>query len=466
MTLRQKLQTFFTTYRLEVLVFILAFAVRFLYLELSIAHYGGDLFGAISGADGYFTVAKNIIAGHGFTDSSSAPYLPYSFRPPLYFYFIVGSYWLFHGFLGSILLQMVIGSMLPVLGMILASYVLTSRRMIAAVGILLALEPSGILYSTFFYSEIVFIFLSFLSFWCLFRYFARKQLWPLLASAGLLGLACLTRPAVEYLPVFIAACMVWDARKHLSKKVYLSVIAYLLMFVAVITPWLCRNEVVFGVADLSPQLGVNLYTVLLPSVLSVEHGTSWQHEYDTITSNGVQGPNDADITKGKPYTRLAVPLLLEHKKGLVIIGVNTGVSFFTSDGVLDFLRHIGASTSLRFGKPALFVLFSSPATLVSVIAQVALTPSIFVLFGRIFWVVTTILFFIGSWWYLRREQTTRYASIMVVVVLYSALTTLIAGLGITARYRLPVQAFMFVFALYALAVLYDRVRRKKQRHHA
>ena len=87
MTLRHRISTFLISYRLELLVFVLALVARILYLELSIIHFG-DLIGAIGGSDGYLVVAQNIIAGHGLSDSASAPYVPYSFRPPLFFYFI------------------------------------------------------------------------------------------------------------------------------------------------------------------------------------------------------------------------------------------------------------------------------------------------------------------------------------------------------------------------------------------
>jgi peptidoglycan/LPS O-acetylase OafA/YrhL len=158
---------------------------------------------------------------------------------------------------------------------------------------------------------------------------------------------------------------------------------------------------------------------------------------------------------------------LAHPKALAIVEADTAVSFFTSDGVLDTLRHIGASTNLRLGEPALFMLLSSPRTLFWFIAQVAMTPTIFVLFGRIFWFLATGMFLYGAWRYLRREPRNLSALIMIAVVLYFALTTtLVSGFGITSRYRLPVNVFILVFAAYAVSVLISALRRKRRGENA
>jgi len=458
-------KTYIKKYRIEILIFAVALALRFLYLYVSVAHTGGDLVGATQGADGYYEVSQNLINGHGLTQSQSPPYIPYSFRPPLFFYFLYWTQSLF-GYGGVVLLNMIISSALPVMAMKLVSYVLDSRKWIVAIGFLLAVEPQGIMYATFLYSETLFMFLLFASFLYLFKYIKEKQLHNLIISGAVLGLACLTKPVVEYFPVIIIGCLLWEARKRLSREIFLHIGAYVLVFLAAIAPWIYRNYVVFGVPSLSPQLGVNLYTQLLPSVLSVEHGTTWQQEFDALASTEVQGPNIADITKGGPYEQRAIPALLENKKGLAIVSANSVFAFFTMDGILDVLRHIGQATPLRLGKPALFVLLSSPGMLLGLIIKVSTTPTIFVLFGRIFWILVTGLFFFGAWRYLRQKPLNPAALIMALTVLYFAFTTIVAGFGITARYRLPINIFILIFASYAVSVLAFAAHRRLRKKNA
>src|SRR3990167_7583606 len=160
--------SFIRAHKIEIIIFILALVIRIAYLGLSLYSHDWDLVNTVQGADGYFTVSRNIINGHGFSDSNQSPYEPYSFRPPLYHYFIAWSYWLLGGYGGVIALQILISSILPVLAMFILRY-LFSRTVTVWTGIILALEPVSVLFSTIFYSETFFMLLFFLSLLYLFR---------------------------------------------------------------------------------------------------------------------------------------------------------------------------------------------------------------------------------------------------------------------------------------------------------
>ena len=205
---------FIKKHKIEIGVVLVALVLRCIYFGLSFNTYGGgDLNTIIEGADGYFVVAQNIIAGHGFSDSSGAPY---SFRPPLYHYFLAVNYFLFGGFGGVVALQIIIGGLLPLLGMALAKRLSFSRNIYIWTGILLAIEPFSILYSIFFYSETVFMLLFFISLLYLFDYLKDKKVLHLIFSACFLAFAALTRPVVEYLPILIIAAILWEWRKNIS----------------------------------------------------------------------------------------------------------------------------------------------------------------------------------------------------------------------------------------------------------
>lgn len=445
-------------HRWEVGIVVLALLVRLLYLGISIETFGGGkLVPAISGADGYFTISQNIIHGHGLTDSSSPPYEPYSFRPPLYHFFIVGSYYLFGGFLGVILLQILIGSLLPLIGMRLASYVLENKKLQLLIGVILAVEPSAILYSNMFYSETFFMLLFFGALWALFAYFKDKKLSFIIISALLLGLATLARPATQYVPIIVAAVLLWESRARFSRQTFIAIGAYVAVFFLVLSPWIYRNYTVFGVAGISPQTGVALRMVLLPTVYSIDRGTTFQSEYATLEASGLRGPNDASITDGGPYTQAAVPLLLEHPRALLLSALNSEWSFFAMDGVFDFLRHIEIRPAEMLGKPSMAALFTDPVGFVLYFAHNLWGPLAFILLGRLVWIGITIAFFFGSWRYLRTYGARPIAVLAFALVLYMAATVSITGYGLTARYRLPVNVFVLTFALYGITVVSPKV---------
>ena len=459
---------FFKTYRLEILIFALALAARLLYFGVSFQVNGGDILDTVTGPDGYTTVSKNLIEGHGLTSAGAPSYEPYSFRPPLYHFFIAGGYFALGGYWGVILLQMLLGSLVPLLGMRVAAYLTRGRALLAALGVFLALEPSGVLYSTFFYSETLFTVLFLAGVWAFFAYLKEAEASTrfLTASALILGLATLTRPTTQFLPILFAAVFLWTRRHELfSRRTLLPVVLYAAIFVATLSPWLVRNYVLFGVAGLSPQTGVNLYTTLLPTVYSIDRGTTFQQEFAAQREAGIPGPNEAVITDGAKDMALAVPLLLEHPRALLYSALNSTWSFFVLDGMYDFFRHINVRPREVIGKPSVIALFSDPGAVAGYLYRNIFGLVGWIVLARLCWIAIAAAFVAGAWRYLRANANL-YAVLTLLIVAYFLLTSLITGFGLTARYRLPVNVFVITFALCEVAAVAPWLMQKVRRFHA
>src|SRR3989344_127093 len=154
---------FLRSHKVEIGIFVLALLLRLFYFSLSLEVNNGNIITTVAAADDYFTVSNNLIDGNGLSRDMTPPYTPYSFRPPLFHFFIAGTYTLFGGYWGVILFQIMLASFLPLLAMRIMGYFVENKRVLIALGVFLALEPSSVLYSVFFYSEIFFTFLLFLS---------------------------------------------------------------------------------------------------------------------------------------------------------------------------------------------------------------------------------------------------------------------------------------------------------------
>lgn len=445
--------SFIRAHKIEIIIFLVALVVRFAYLGFSLQAHNGNLVGTIQGSDGYFTVSQNVIAGHGFSDSAQPPYVPYSFRPPFYHYFIALSYWLLGGYAGVIALQILIASLLPILAMRIVGN-LFSRKIEVLTGAVLAVEPVSILFSTVFYSETVFMFLFFLALLFLFRYFREKHVLHLVFSACFLGFATLTRPTTEYLPIVVLLVLFWSAHKRVSREMVMHTALYVVAFLVVLSPWLYRNYVLFGEAVLSPQIGVNLYANAVPSVFAIENGTTYQREYKIVQETGVTGPNGTQVGGDQGYTQTAIRILLEHPKALALLAVNTELAFFTHDGMFDVMRQIEVRPDKLLGKPAIFLLFSDPAAFFGFIGYYLTKPAVLILIARILWYLITAFFIVGVVQYLRREGLTPFAAVTLSSIAYFALTVLVLGLTINARYRLPIEFLIIPFALYGLVSIF------------
>ncbi|MCX6787577.1 MAG: glycosyltransferase family 39 protein [Candidatus Kaiserbacteria bacterium] len=442
--------SFYKNYKIEILIFILAIIARCLYFGLSVQAYQGDFIGAVRGADGYYVISQNIIQGHGFSGSITSPYTPDSFRPPIQSYFLassytmVGSYWL------AILLLLLAGSLVPIIAMHITKFIFESRFIIVGTGVVLALEPVSILYSTLFYSETLFMLFFTLAIYYLFSY-VRKEVWYHgIFAAALLGIATLTKTVSLYLPVLIVIVFLFHFRNELVKKRVIAAGAFILIFLLVLSPWFYRNYRVSNTFGFTSEEGVTLYTVLIPSMFAVENGTTWQQEYDAWTKNGVKGPNSATVDLNSLYIRESIPILLAHPWPLFVLCMNTAVAFFTHDGMFDVIKHVGARPDRLLGQPALFLLFSDPMKLLGFVWYYATTPTILVLLMRVVWFIVTILFFLGAVLILQKQKFTFYPMMAFVTVLYFLLITLTIGLTVNSRYRLPIEFLIIPFALYGL----------------
>lgn len=445
--------SFIRAHKIELCIFFLALVVRLCYFGLAFQAHDWNLIDTSKGADGYFNISQNILQGNGFSSESVAPFTQNSFRVPLQPLFLawsagfVGSYWL------PLVLTLLMSCFIPLIGMRFARRLSSSRAVVLGTGIFLALEPVSILHSILFYSEPLFMLFLFLSLYYLFNYFEHKNFVHLILSSALLGLATLTRPTTEYLPIIIAVIIVWEARTHLTKKVWIQTGAYLLVFFLVLAPWLYRNKVQFGIFALTPQTGVNLYANLLPSVLSIENGTSFDVEYTKLQAQGVSGPNETDVAEAQSYTNRVIPFLLEHPLSLALTAGAVEISFFTHDGVLNVLKLLNVRPDISLGTPALFLLLHDPLKLLWFVGHYLQSPIVLVLLMRIVWIIVTLCFFVGAVRYIKKEGLTPPAVTMLTVITYMALTTIIVGLTVNARYRLPVEAFIIPFALYGFMYL-------------
>lgn len=439
---------FLKDHKIEVCIFILAIVVRCLYLGLSVYAYHGDIIGAVQGADGYYSISQNLIQGNGFSSDGAVPYTLNSFRPPLQPYFLAVTYSIFGNYWLTVALLILMGSFIPIIAMLIARFIFDNRTVIVGTGILLALEPVSILYSTLFYSETLFIFFFLLAIFYVFTYVHQEKWQHGFFAAALLGFATLTKAVSMYLPLFLIPLFLLHFRKELTTKRILAAVTFIAIFLLVLSPWLYRNYREFHSIGITSEEGVTLYTVLIPSMFAIENGTSFQQEFATWTANGVIGPNKATIDLNAQYVRAAIPILLAHPVPLLVLSANTAIAFFTHDGMFDFIKHVGARPDVLLGKPALFLLFSDPMKLLGFIGYYATTPTILILVMRIIWFIATIFFFIGAVYVIQRQKFTFYAMVAFCTVLYFALMTLTIGLTVNSRYRLPVESLIIPFALY------------------
>jgi hypothetical protein len=125
-------------------------------------------------------------------------------------------------------------------------------------------------------------------------------------------------------------------------------------------------------------------------------------------------------------------------------------TFFTHDGLISVLKHAGQEVSVRLPGGAVISAFRSPGRVVRAMWDALRSPAIFIVIGRLAWIVIALAFFVGVFRYLKSEGPNVVAVSALFLVAYFAMTTVVVGFGVHARYRMPVNVFIFTFAIYGI----------------
>jgi len=423
--------TFLRHYRWEIIVALLALCVHAICFLVVVQVNEGSVINTVRADDGYFEIATNLLAGNGFSMATTSPYIPNALRTPGYIYFLAGLL----GATGSVALtaviQLVVASAIPVVGMHIARYITHSSRIGIGAGIILALDPTLALLSFQFYTDTLFVALFFAWMLLIFRYLDRPTWILLILSAAVLGLAIITRPTAQYIPLLLAPFIMWRFGREKWRLGAAHVALSLAIVGAILAPWIVRNYQEFGAPGLSAQRAYVLYTNFAPAALSVARGSDFATEVAVFTavakpSNDVINPLSADL-----YTEKAFEVIFAHPMASAFVAVKSLFTFFTNDGAYTLLVVIGYT----------------PHDFLPLLVA-----------ARLVWVMITLAAFVGAFVYLLKERS-QLAILLILLVAYFALTSIIAAFGTNPRYRLPVDPILLALAAVGGIYLVERARR-------
>ncbi len=212
-------------------VFLLALALR-LPSSLFFPWSSGD-------SRGYQQIALNLLAGHGFSWSTSPPFEPNLYRTPVYPVFLAGVYAIFSpGSRAVYLLQAAISSVVCCLIYVIARQFWNRHRAVVA-ALLCCTDAFAAHYVGSIMTETVFTLLMSCGVFLLVRGYETGQSRTMALAGALLGLAVLCRPESVFFPLFAAATLTWvSPSKRTSLRLGLVLAGCAMLATA---PWLVRN---------------------------------------------------------------------------------------------------------------------------------------------------------------------------------------------------------------------------------
>ncbi len=447
------MKRFLSQHKSLVIIFAIALVARVILLLVNLHAAGGDFQLAIHGDDGYYEVSKNLVEGKGFSMDGM---IESPIHVPIYPYFLAALLYVSGSYVFTIAVQILIGALIPVLATILVRRIFGKGRIALITGIILAIEPYFMLFSTIFYTETPFIFFFLLFSLAFLKYLEKREMKVLLLATSLLGISSLIKTTVQFLPVLLVPFMFWALRKVLPwKKIFLHAAVLVAGFMLILSPWLYRSYKVFGTPGMTVMPTYNLYTCFVPSVLSIVNKTSFAIEQKKFIADRNISMADLTPSNAHVYAEEAMDVIKEHPGAIMKVALINVFTFFTHDGVLTFLGHAGIHPDSTLGKPAIFLLFSSPVEFLKMLAHFAASPFLLLIIMRIFWILAAIFFLKGIYFFIKKRGLEKGFVFLLVLVLYFAITTPSNGLTVNARFRMPIDPIILMLAGYGLRNSYS-----------
>ena len=437
-------------YRAFLCIFLLAVFVRILLFSAVYEHENYNLYPSFPASDGYYTMAQNLLAGRGLSEKSSPPFSLSAHRTPLYPLFISGIVYLSESYWGVLVVQIILGGFIPVLGWLVTKRIFVSQKLATTTALILAAEPFSASLSSVLLTETLFTFLFLFAMIFFFSYLQNERYRNIILASIFLGLITLTRPTTLYLPAILIFFLLWRWGKRLSFRSGIHLTTFLVFFFLVLSPWLYRNYRLFHVPIISTTSTQSLYFHLVPSAIALDNHIGLSEMESKFLSDQKFTYDDIVPKNTRKFQTSAFEILKKHPYGLMQSLLITAVTFFTHDGYLEILNRLGFLTDLRIERPSIVALFESPQQTTALIQTLVRGPAAIIIVGRLIWIAITVSFFYGAFRYLRSRDRRPEGMIALICIAFFMLTTAIIGLGVYARFRVPVNTFILAFAVYGL----------------
>lgn len=481
-------------YKNELIIFVLGaaiglflFSISYGRLGLPAIQWGGNDFTE------YWTLAKNVTDGHGFSLRNAEPFEPSALRAPGYPLFLAVSYALTGGTVLASILQILLYAFFGVLVYWVLRELEIGEKLAMVAGVMSLFEPDIASTAIYLISDTLFNVLLLGSFLVFLKAYKGRNYRLFYTASLLLGVSAIVRPIS--LAVWGIYAVVWlcsGIRPFFSRRNIRIYLMALLLAVIPAAPWVVRNYIEFGVPRFSSADTYNLYTIIVPQIVSLRDHISYADARSNLLNDFLKDPSlaplpaiqnvghsvnraeflMADNFTYQPWMQERFNEAIQRNPGYYAEAVaRSTVEFFTQVNWLTPLEHwellrpsyqpeISFMDELRengLGGLARETIrrFSCGVDCIASFGLVAL--------GRLVWVVLTLFSIAGAIVWYRRMPHLRpliIASVLFVLLIV-LLHVFFIGMLVQPRYRIPLAPFFFGFALIALQLIWQKITKRR-----
>jgi hypothetical protein len=440
-------------YKAEIIVVALALALRGIFFIAYLIKFGDAGLG-YGDTRIYLDIADNLLKSGHFSILPAPDIIPDSYIAPGYPFFLA-FFKIFTNALWPVgLVQVILGGVTALFVYRLGG--LWGKRIGLISALLFALEPTMAFWTPLILTEALYTFLFVLALYLMALGLKRPSIKAYLFSAFVLGLAALVRPGAQYI-FYLFAAFSFIYFLFISKnfkKTWTYLLIFIVIFNAVISPWLIRNYEAWGKAKLS---SAGWY--VLAKFNTGEYQKFWKYfprDLPAVLPEKPAGTPEGDwnFNLEGAYRSYVEKIWSFNPPAAIAVHVAGLAPFFLGDGYMNILRTFWPELeqpNVLFGARDLAGLPSVPLVLTNIYAVVFWL-------GKIFWMIIYLFMLYGMFVSIKDKEMRLYNLLFLAIMMSIALP---AGAIAYARYRFPVNPLIFLMFAYGLDSLLKNIGRKR-----
>lgn len=419
-------------------VICIAFILRALLLFIAFQNPERSI---LPDTDSYIQPALALLENGGQYTTASA------IRTPIYPMFIALVYWLFGKHLAAIISVQILVSTLTVLLTYRLGLQFFPKNVAVLGAFLAAISVELIVHSFYIITETLFTFLLLASLLALTIYLKKEGISWLIISALLLAFTILCRPIVVFFPIFYLLLILLFSKKSMRSRAREGII-YIVCTIAVLLPWVWRNNYFVGLPTISTISNLNLLyynAVSLEANLRELSEAQVRTEMDSRVAETLLelGWQDNEANRASAHSLLARKIILAHPFRYALLHLKSDVN-----NLLPSITEITEILGITAGGKGT----------ASVLNQYGILAAARHYFGDHLWIIWLLLpiilllglIYLGSlggvWWLISKHHW-QTLIILLVPVMY---LLLIPGAPSLPRFRVPVMPYLTLLAGYGL----------------
>jgi len=408
----------------------------------------------------YLNIAENVITKAAFSQSIEEPLIPDCRRTPVYPLFIALFRLAGFNLAAIIFIQLILSAFNCFLAFKITHWLTKNNKSSIFACLIVAIDIPTIVYANYLLTETLFTSLFLISIFFLVRYLKDdgEKVLILILSGIFLGLSILCRPISLFFPVVMVVLLLLFQSRNF-KLFLIKIPLFLLAVIIPLSPWLLRNQILFGSPILSTISSTNMLHYRAAGVYAAKEKVSFteaQRELKELAESTFQGNKDEHPLDYKKHeAKLGVSIIIANPFYYIKNNISSAFNLFLSPlrSTIDLQLGLAnkATTLANWGKSKKDTIFSR------LLATTSGFTLVMVLVQMITLAIVWLLAVAGMIAAFKNKNYLSFALLLLTILYFAVIT---GGPEAYARFRVPIMPFLALISGIGFSFLSDAFKKK------